>query len=319
MLPYILLVVGFAGLIKGADLLVDGASGLAHRFGVSNLVIGLTIVALGTSLPEIFVTILSVYEGKTDLAIGNVLGSNIANILLVLGLAAMITPVAAEQNTIWKEIPFCLLAALLLGVVANDVIIDASAGANVISRTDGLVFLLVFGIFLYYLFEIIRNQPNFADDGEHRSVPGAIGRIVLGFIGLAIGGQWVVDGAVTVARALNMSEHVIGLTLVAVGTSLPELATSIVAAIRKNSGIALGNVVGSNIFNILLVLGIGSMIADLPLDADSNIDIAVVIAATVALFITLVIGIPSRIINRWEGGAFVVAYFVYTAYVLIRN
>ncbi len=312
MLTYVLLVVGFAGLIKGADWLVDGASSFAHRFGVSHLVIGLTIVSLGTSLPEIVVTILSVSDGKTDLAIGNVLGSNIANIMLVLGVTAVITPLIAERNTVWKEIPFCMLAAVLLGIVANDTLLDRHAAGNEISRIDGLIFLLVFLIFLYYLFEVIRNQPRPKErDDDEESWITACARIVLGLIVLVIGGRWVVNGAIELARALEIEERIIGLTIVAIGTSLPELATSVVAALRKNPGIALGNVVGSNIYNVLLVLGIGSQIAPLPLEPGSNFDIAVVIAVTLTLFVSMVIGIPKRQVNRWEGGIFVVGYAAY--------
>lgn len=314
MLTYLLFIMGFAGLIKGADWLVGGASTLAHRYGVSHLVIGLTIVSLGTSLPEIAVTVFSVAGGKTDLAVGNVLGSNIANILLVLGISAAISPVFAERDTVWKEIPFCLLAAVLLGVVANDVMFDADSSGNVISRIDGLIFLLVFLVFLYYLFEIIRTQPHPKEDnGEDEPLLQAGVHIALGIAVLVVGGHWVVNGAVELARALNMSERVIGLTIVAIGTSLPELATSIVAALRKNSGIALGNVVGSNIFNILLVLGIGSQIAPLPIESGANFDIAIVIIVTFALFVSMVIGIPRRQVNRWEGVLFVVGYFAYLA------
>ncbi len=319
MLPYVLLIVGFAGLIKGADWLVDGASSLAIRFGVSHLVVGLTIVSFGTSLPEIVVTILSLIEGETDLAIGNVLGSNIANILLVLGITAMITPVVAERDTVWKEIPFCLLAAVLLGIVANDTLFDADSTGDVISRIDGLIFLLVFFVFLYYLFEVIRNQPTPAEkDGETESWFGAAFRIVLGLIVLIIGGRWVVNGALELASALDIDEGVVGLTIVAIGTSLPELATSVVAALRKNPGIALGNVVGSNIYNILLVLGIGSQIAPLPVVSGLNFDIAVVIVVTVALFVSMVIGIPKRQVNRWEGGLFVLAYIAYLGRFIFR-
>lgn len=319
-MTYLLLIVGFAGLIKGADWLVDGASNVAHRFGVSHLVIGLTIVSFGTSLPEIVVTVVAVSAGSTDLAVGNVLGSNIANILLVLGVTAVITPVVAERNTVWKEIPFCLGAAILLGVVANDALLDADSDGSVISRIDGLILLVVLVLFLYYLFEVIRSQPMPKEDtSEDESWAGAAGRIVVGLIILTIGGKWVKDGAVDLASAWGMSEQVIGLTIVAIGTSLPELATSVVAALRKNSGIALGNVVGSNIFNILLVLGIGSQIAPLPLAAAANFDIGVVIAVTVALFVTMFVGLPKRQVNRWEGILFVSGYVTYLGYTLWRS
>lgn len=320
MLPYLLLIIGFAGLIKGADWLVDGASNVAHRFGVSHLVIGLTIVSFGTSLPEIMVTILSVADGKTDLAVGNVLGSNIANILLVLGITAVITPVFAERNTVWKEIPFCLGSVILLGFVANDALLESETTISVISRVDGLILLVVLSLFLYYLFEIIRNQPRpKEEEGEVETWSGSGIRIVVGLILLTIGGKWVKDGAIDLASAWGMSEQVIGLTIVAIGTSLPELATSVIAALRKNPGIALGNVVGSNIFNILLVLGIGSQIAPLPLKDGANFDIAIVIGVTIALFVTMFVGIPKRQVNRWEGIIFVVGYVVYITYTIMNG
>lgn len=320
MLPYILLIIGFAGLVKGADWLVDGASSIAHRFGVSHLVIGLTIVSFGTSLPEIMVTILSVSAGNTDLAVGNVLGSNIANILLVLGVTAVITPVVAERNTVWKEIPVCLGSAILLGFVANDALFESETTASVISRVDGLVFLVVLSLFLYYLLEIIRNQPRPDEDEEEDETWFGSGiRIVVGLIILTIGGKLVKDGAIDLAIAWGMSEQVIGLTIVAIGTSLPELATSVIAALRKNPGIALGNVVGSNIFNILLVLGIGSQIAPLPLQDGANFDIAIVIGVTVALFVTMFIGIPRRQVSRWEGIIFVVGYIAYITYTVVNG
>ena len=307
------LLIGFVLLIKGADFLVDGAVGIARRLGVSDLVIGLTVVAFGTSTPELFVNIFASLSGKVDIAIGNVLGSNIANIMLILGLAAAIYPLSVGKGTIWKEIPFSLLAVLVLGVLANEQIIDAAA-TSVLSRSDGLMLLAFFAIFIYYTFEIAK-VPEAIDDQvqtEPITVLKAWGYIVLGLGGLVLGGKWIVDGAVWLARAFGASEALIGLTVVAVGTSLPELATSCIAAYKRNVDIAVGNVVGSNIFNIFFILGISSLIKPLPFAPRSNIDTAAVIVASLLLFATMFTG-KRRCLDRWEGIAFLLLYGTYLA------
>lgn len=319
MLLYILFLVGFVLLIKGADFLVDGASSIARRFNVSDLVIGLTVVAFGTSSPELFVNIISSIKGNTDIAIGNVLGSNIANVFLILGVSSIIYPLTVGTGTVWKEIPLSLLAAILLGILANDRLIDKASSSS-LTRIDGLVFLSFFIVFLYYSVSIAKKV-----DGMEDHVPtkkyGLVKSLLLvvsGLIGLTLGGQWIVDSAVKLALRFGMSQSVAGLTIVALGTSLPELATSAVAARKKNVEIAVGNVVGSNIFNVFFVLGISSVIKPLPFQARSNIDIGVVILARILLFAYMFTG-KKRSLDRWEGVIFVLMYTAYITCVIIRG
>jgi cation:H+ antiporter len=318
-LPYILLVVGIVLLIKGADFLVNGASSIARRMNVSDLVIGLTVVAFGTSTPELFVNIFSSIKGNTDIAVGNILGSNIANIFLILGISSVIYPLTVTKGTVWKEIPFSLLAALVLGVLANDHLIDKT-GSSALTRIDGLVFLSFFIIFIYYSFSIATRIEGMEDHVPMKQY--GIGKslllVVLGLIGLTLGGQWIIDGAVHVAKKFGMSQSLVGLTIVAVGTSLPELATSAVAASKKNVDIAVGNVVGSNIFNIFFVLGISSTIRPLPFQTRNNIDIMVVILASILLFTSMFTG-KKRSLDRWEGFVFLALYAGYTAFLIIQG
>ena len=319
MLTYLLFVLGFVVLIKGADWLVAGASAIARRYDVSDLVIGLTVVAFGTSTPELFVNILASAKGNTDIAIGNVLGSNISNVFLILGVSAIIYPLSVSKGTVWKEIPFSLLAVVVMGLMANDRMIDGS-GLSGLTRIDGLVLLAFFSIFLYYSFSIAK-----AIEGMEEHVPDkprSLGRsfllVIVGLIGLTLGGQWIVDGAVTIATNFGMSESLVGLTIVAVGTSLPELATSAMAAYKKNVEIAVGNVVGSNIFNIFLVLGISSTIKPLPFQTKSNRDIGVVVVSSLLLFLFMFTG-KKRSLDRWEGIVFVLLYFGYIAFLVINE
>ncbi|MBK5100349.1 MAG: calcium/sodium antiporter [Desulfobacteraceae bacterium] len=318
-LPYILLVAGFILLIKGADLLVDGASSIARRMNVSDLVIGLTVVAFGTSTPELFVNISSSIKGNTDIAVGNILGSNIANIFLILGVSSIIYPLTVTKGTVWKEIPFSLLAALILGILANDKLIDRT-GSSALTRIDGLVFLSFFIIFIYYSFSIAKIIEGMEDHvpTKHYGLGKSMLLVLLGLVGLTLGGQWIIDGAVHVARKFGMSQSLVGLTIVAVGTSLPELATSVVAASKKNVEIAVGNVVGSNIFNIFFVLGISSIIRPLPFETRNNIDIIVVILASTLLFTSMFTG-KKRSLDRWEGLVFLALYAGYTAFLIIQG
>jgi cation:H+ antiporter len=233
MLLYILFVLGFIVLIKGADLLVDGASSIAKKLDVSDLIIGLTVVAFGTSAPELFVNLLASLDGNTDLAIGNILGSNIANILLILGVASIIYPITVQKSTIWKEIPFSLLAALAMGVLANDRLIDGKSFSE-LSRSDGLILFGFFSIFLYYIVEVGRKTVSTKDDEvKQLSTLKSIVFILIGLIGLVLGGKWIVDGAIAMTSDFGVSQSFVGLTVVAIGTSLPELATSAVAAYKK--------------------------------------------------------------------------------------
>lgn len=317
MTTYILFFVGFVALIKGADLLVAGASSLAARLGVSALVIGLTIVAFGTSAPELIVNLLASVNGNTDIAIGNILGSNIANILLILGITAIVYPLSVGQGTVWKEIPFSLLAVIAMGFMANDILIDG-ASTSTITRIDGLLLISFFIIFLYYIFSIAKQGTESGETPEQYSYGKSVGMIVLGLIGLVIGGKWIVDGAVMFATSLGISEALVGLTIVAVGTSLPELATSVMAAYRKNVDIAVGNIVGSNIFNIFWILGLSAVISPLPFISVLQSDLVVTLIATLLLFLALFIG-KRHTIERWQGVAFIFMYLAYLAYVVIRG
>lgn len=316
---YFLLPLGLVFLIKGANILVDGASSIAKRLGISALVIGLTIVAFGTSAPELIVNIFASIKGNTDIAIGNILGSNIANILLILGISAVIFPLAVKRGTVWKEIPLALLAVVLVGVMASDGMIDGQS-FSALTRIDGLVLLTFFIIFLYYIFGISRAGA--ADKTEipvHlHSLPRACLMIGLGLIGLTVGGKWIVDAAVALATTLGVRESLIGLTIVAIGTSLPELATSAVAAYKKNADIAVGNIVGSNIFNIFWILGVSAVINPLPFSSLLMRDVLMTIIATLLLFIFMFIG-KRHILERWQGVGFIALYVGYVVFLIVQE
>ena len=317
-ITYIFLAVGFAFLIKGADLLVEGASSLAKKLGISTLVIGLTIVAFGTSAPELIVNLFASLQGNPDIAIGNILGSNIANILLILGISAVIFPLAVKRGTVWKEIPLCLLAIVVTAFMANDALIDGGKFSG-LTRIDGLVLISFFIIFLYYTFGISKSGEG--DTGvviKERSLFKAGAMVAVGLVALTIGGKWIVDSAVNIATSLGVSQAILGLTVVAVGTSLPELATSAVAAYKKNADIAIGNIVGSNIFNVFWILGISAIISPLPFSAMLMRDVAVTIAATFLLFIFMFIG-KKHILERWQGVLFIVAYFAYIIFIVAQE
>lgn len=321
MIP-LLFLAGFFLLIKGADLLVEGASSLAKRFGIPAIVIGLTIVAFGTSAPELMVNIMASAKGSTDLAISNVVGSNIANILLILGVSAAIYPIAAKKNTVWKEVPFALLAVIALFILLNDRLFDGIVDTQ-LSRGDAMVLLLFFVIFLVYIFELARlgkiEIPQEEKPVKKHSGWSSGGMILVGLVGLVLGGKWIVDGAIFFAKAWGVSETLIGLTVVAVGTSLPELATSVVAAFKRHSDIAIGNVVGSNIFNIFLILGVSGIIRPIPFSEAINQDITVMLLATFVLFLSIARNKKNNTIARVEGVAFVLLYVFYVLYLVHRG
>ncbi|MFC1838509.1 calcium/sodium antiporter [Thermodesulfobacteriota bacterium] len=319
MLHIVLFIIGLILLIKGADLLIEGASSVARRLNISDLAIGLTVVAFGTSTPELFVNIVASLNGNTDIALGNALGSNICNILLILGISSIIYPLSVTKGTVWKEIPFSLLAVIVLIFLANDRLIDGGR-VSALTRIDGLVFLSFFIIFIYYTFGIANRI-----DGMEEFIPvkqcaiyRSILLIFIGFIGLGLGGRWIVNGAVFLAARLGMSESLVGLTIVAIGTSLPELATSAMAAYRRNVEIAVGNVVGSNIFNIFFVLGISAIIKPLPFNARNNIDIGVVIIASLFLFFSMFTG-KKLSLDRWEGVVLLALYIIYVGFQIIQG
>lgn len=313
----VLIAIGITILIMGAEALVKGASAVASRFDISPLVIGLTIVAFGTSMPELTVNLYAAATGATDIAIGNVVGSNIANILLVLGAAAMVTRLSVKSSTVRWEIPLALLASLLVFTMGHDILLDGGA-ADVLTRTDGLALLGFFVIFLFYVVALVRAEPGSVEAEVAPALPvwkSAL-YILAGLTGLVIGGRVLVDQAVVLAELAGLSEAVIGLTVVAVGTSLPELATSVVAAMRKQVDIAVGNVVGSNIFNIFWILGVTATIAPLPVPASFTTDALMVVGATLLLFGALFVGTKGHL-DRWQGALMILVYVGYVATLLI--
>lgn len=320
MLNTLLLIGGLALILAGANGLTDGSAAVAKRFRISDLVIGLTIVAFGTSAPELVISVLSALNGSAEMAIGNVVGSNIFNALMIIGCTALVLPIKVGEGTMSKEIPLVILSSLVLFVCANDMMLDREA-VNVISRSDGFVLLAFFLIFMRYTFAIARNGADEAGE-EQKIKEMPVWKSVLyiagGLAGLIFGGQLFVDGASGLARSWGVSESVIGLTLVAGGTSLPELATSVTAALKKNPGIAIGNVIGSNLFNIFFVLGCSATVSPLPMGNINNLDLSVLIASSLLLWL---VGwfFRKRTITRLEGALMVGCYVVYTAYLIAQQ
>ena len=319
LISLVLLLAGLGILILGAEWLVRGASSIARKSGISPLVVGLTVVAFGTSAPELTVNLYSALTGTTDIAIGNIIGSNIANILLILGVTAAIVPLAVKSTTVKWEIPLALLAGVLVLIFGSDRLFDGGV-ADVITRTDGLALLALFTVFMCYIFVLARHDKEVAPPEEAEkapvNTPFAILLVLVGLAGLVIGGKILVDQAVLLARLAGLSEAVIGLTIVAIGTSLPELATSIVAAFKKEVDIAIGNIVGSNIFNVFWILGLTSVIAPLPVPEGFMVDASVGIGAVLLLLGSLFIGIKQRL-DRWQGVVFVLLYIAYLTYLVV--
>lgn len=318
----VLLLGGLLLILLGANGLTDGAASVAKRFRIPTIVIGLTIVAFGTSAPELTVSLSSALKGSADIAVGNVVGSNIFNTLMIVGCTALFAPIAVTRNTLVKEIPLCILASLVLLVCGNDIFLDGSSD-NMLSITDGLVLLGFFAIFLSYTFAIASHgkptngQPE--EETEIKELPlwKSLLYIVGGLAGLIAGGSFFVDGACGIARSLGVSESVIGLTLVAGGTSLPELATSVVAALKKNPEIAIGNVIGSNLFNIFFVLGCSASITPLHLAGITNLDLWMLVGSGV-LFWLFGCFFGKRTITRVEGSVLMLAYIAYTAVLIYK-
>lgn len=323
---YILFIAGFFLLVKGADLLVEGSSSIAKKNNIPELVIGLTIVSFGTSMPELIVNLMASFNGSAEIAIGNVFGSNIANVLLILGVSAMIKPLPIKKSIYFTEIPMSLVATFMVGFLANANLFSASGPASnlALSRFDGGVLLFFFLLFMAYIFVISRAKPNtqnLAGINEgiaEFSTRKSIIYISLGVIGLFLGGKWIVDGAVFISQSIGLSETFIGLTVIAIGTSLPELVTSAVAAKKGQADLAVGNVIGSNIFNLLWILGISAVIRPLPFDLATNTDIMMVIAASTLLILAVIIGKGPKVV-RWEGAVFILVYFAYITYLVMRG
>lgn len=314
----IFIIVGFVALVKGADFLVDGASSIAKRFGISDLVIGLTVVAFGTSMPEFVVNMVSVGEGSTDLAITNILGSNIINTLVILGLTALVFPIASQKHSRDFDIPMSIIAGVLVfaAVAVHSPFGESGRG---IGRMGGILLLLLFCYFLYNTFRHAKDHP---DEAEAEAIkPMSTGKAILliciGFIGLVVGGELIVKSAVDIATRCGVSEAIIGLTVVALGTSLPELATSVIAAFKKNSDIALGNVIGSNIFNVFFVLGTSATVRPLP--AYDGIEIDAWVAALGSIVVWLAVKTnKERKIQRWAGALLLLIYAGYLTYRLLN-
>lgn len=314
-LYFVLLVIGFFVLIKGADWMVDGASALAKKYKISDLAIGLTVVAFGTSAPELVVNSVASFKGHQDIVFGNIIGSNNFNLFIILGISGLITPLLVQKSTVKFEIPISLLAAVVLFVMVNDVLFGSG---NTLSRFEGFVLLAFFCGFLYYVYSQLKNstEEEEIEVNEMKGTKIAI-LILAGLAGLIAGGKLVVDNAIQIAHTLGVSERIIGLTIVAFGTSLPELATSAIAAIKKKADIAVGNIIGSNIFNIFLILGVSSIIRPIKYTLSFNTDIAILIAGTIFLLFAMFIGYRKRL-DRWQAAVLLISYIGYTIY-LINN
>lgn len=309
-----LLVLGFTVLIKSADIFVDNASDIASHFGLSKMFIGLTIVAFGTSAPEFAVSVKSMVSGSGDIVLGNVIGSNILNILLILGISAMFHPLTVKNNTVKKEIPITLLITTLLVVLLADNLFEKNA-VNSLTRGDGIAVLLFFTIFLYYLFSQMRNKKDKNEREKPKNkLPIAILLTIAGIAGIVIGSNFVVDSASYIAAYLGVSEKMIALTIVALGTSLPELVTSVVATKKGSYDIAIGNIVGSNIFNIGIVLGIPvSIFGGFSGYTVNIVDLCAVLIATILLFFC---SFTEYKITKKEGILFLVTFVIYYSYVI---
>ena len=313
MLSIILFLAGIVLVILGADWLTKGATGLARRFKISELVIGLTIVALGTSLPELVISTGSAIKGSSGIALGNVIGSNIFNGMFILGVTALITPIRFNARMLTREVPFNLLASIVLLLVSGSMLVGGGAG-EYITRYSGLLLFCFLAVFIRYTFSI----PSDGEEEQHDTMP--MTKIALfvvaGLAALIFGGNIFVDGATDVARFLGLSEAVIGITIVSAGSSLPELAVSVSAARKGSVGIALGNVLGSNILNIFFILATAATITPISLEGFSFVDYYVLLASSLLIYAVARFG-GKAVINRYEGALLVVVYIAYTTYLIM--
>ena len=305
----LLLLVGFVILIKGADLLVNGSSSVAKKFGISNIAIGLTVVSFGTSTPELVVSVIAALERKNDASFGNIIGSNNFNLFFILGVAGLIYPLVVLRNTIKFEVPLSLMAAILVYFLVQD---------GLLSRLDAGILLVGFAGFMFYIVKTMNNAIDAEDKIKIYSTPISVGLTLLGLAMLVGGGTLVVNNAVAIAEYYGLSQKLIGLTILAAGTSLPELATSCVAAYRKNTDIAIGNVIGSNIFNFLFILGVTGTITPISFNLALNFDLYVLGAGTIVLMIFM-FTINQRKLDRWESFLLMIGYIVYTVYLIFND
>ena len=322
--------IGLFIVIKSANFLVDGASKIAFFLGVSPFFIGLTIIAFGTSSPELVVSIVSALKGSTSLAFGNIIGSNIFNIAVILALSAIIFLLPIYSNTVWKEIPLSFAGAVIVFILGLNKIVDTnnlnqlfSIEQNPIGEitlSKGLILLIFFIIFLYYTFGIAKNKTkefDLDDNIKNLSIKKSIFYLVIGLAGLIIGSRLVVQNAVNLAIALKISEKIIGLTLVAIGTSIPEIATSLVAAFKRNSDIAVGNIIGSNIFNTFFILGTTALVKPIPIFTKDLVDLGVMVFVTFFLFLSYFL-FHRQYLDRWEGIILITTYFFYLLYLFMN-
>lgn len=316
-LDCLLIILGVVMVLRGADRLTEGAAAIARRMNVSEIVIGLTIVAAGTSAPELFVSVVSALNDTPDLAVGNVVGSNIMNTLLIVGVSAMVAPIVIRRSTVRKDMPFTIIATLLLTVLCLDSFGKLSLAGNIISRIDGVLMLLGFALFMAYTFSMARKGGVEAsgDDAPAEQLPvwKAAGFVLMGLAFLIVGSNLFVDSATAVAEGLGVSQSIIGLTIVAGGTSLPELATSVVAAKKGQSAIAIGNVIGSNVFNILLILGLTATICPMKIGGITLTDMAAMLFSVIVLWL---FSFTQLKVERWEGAVLTLGYVAYTAWLL---
>lgn len=324
-LYFILFLVGIYVLIKSSDFLVEGASSIAAKFKISPLVIGLTIVAFGTSAPELVVSISSALSGSTDIAFGNVVGSSTFNILVILGITALIYPINIHKGTVWKEIPFSLLGALVVFLLSaslwingkHNLDLNSASSFATLGAAEGLLLLSIFSVFMYYIIGISKSQEIDTEIKEMPSLKSSI-YIILGLVGLSLSSKYLVtDSAVEIARYFNVSETLIGLTLVSVGTSLPELATSASAALKKKTDLAIGNVIGSNVFNLLLILGTTLVFYPIPVSGQNIADLIVLIFSTLILFL-LTFTFQKYRIGKIEASFMIFLYLIYLGYLIVR-
>jgi cation:H+ antiporter len=317
MLNLLMIAGGLLLLVYGANRLVDGASALAGNFRVSNMVIGLTIVALGTSTPELFVNLMAALEQNTQIVFGNVMGSNISNIFLILGISALIYPLSVRSNTTWVEIPLGFLASLVILAMGSDVWLDHTS-RSVITRSEGIVLLGFFAIFIGYSLHLLRAESLPEEILTRKLSTGrSVFFIVLGLVLLIVGGRFIVNGAVELAETLGVPERIIALTIVSLGTSLPELATSVAAVRKRNVDMAIGNVVGSNIFNIFFVLGVSSVVYPVEIPEGGMLDFATNILAGLLLFVFIFVGKGRQLVG-WEGMLFLLVYALYMILLFTR-
>jgi cation:H+ antiporter len=311
-----ILIVGFAILIKGADWLVSGASSLAKKHNISDLAIGLTIVAFGTSAPELVVNSIASFQGHSDIIFGNVIGSNNFNLFLILGIVGLILPITVQSSTVWKEIPISFFAIVIVFILSNSFFLQEN---NVLSRIDGALLFILFVLFLFYVYKQMKTEKTEFEIATIEISNWKIwGLITIGLAGLIFGGRLVVNNAIEIATDLGVSEKIIGLTIIAAGTSLPELVTSVVAAFKKNSDIAIGNIIGSNIFNLLLILSVSSFIKPVTYNLAFNTDVYMLAGGTLFLFVAMFTGKKKKL-DRWEAAVLLAVFLIYTTYLIAKE